>query len=65
MKARQRIKDRRRVSNPIGPRTQKIGTRGQAEARDVTYLISGRPSMTQGPETSYDPGKLPLLERSR
>ena len=65
MKARQRVKTARQVSNPIGPRTQKIGTRGQAEARDISYLISGRPSMTQGPGTSYDAGKLALLQRSR
>jgi hypothetical protein len=65
MKARHRVKIARRVSNPIGPRTQKIGTRGHAEAREVSYSISGRPSMTQGPGTSYDAGKLALLERSR
>jgi hypothetical protein len=50
-------------SDPIGPRTQKIGTREQAAARDISYLISGRPSMTQGPGTSYDAGK--LAQRSR
>ena len=55
---------RRRVSNPIGPRTQKIGTCGQAAARDIAYLISVRPGMTQGPRTSYDAGKLALLQRS-
>src|SRR5271166_104664 len=49
----------------VGPRKQKIGTGEQAAARDIAYLISRRPSMTQGPETSYDAGKLALLERSR
>jgi hypothetical protein len=52
-------------SAKIASRKQKIGTRGQAEPRDFSYLISDKPCMTQGPETSYDAGKFALFERSR
>ena len=49
----------------IGSRKQKFGMRGQAEARDISYLISYKPCMTEGRETSCDAGKFALLERSR
>jgi hypothetical protein len=33
-------------STKYGPRKQKIGTDGQAAARDIAYLFSGKPSIT-------------------
>jgi hypothetical protein len=57
--------DRRCITTHFGSRKHKIGTRGQAEPRDFSYLISDKPCMTQGPETSYDAGKFALFERSR